>query len=273
MSKSKEAKFNKEVDYKEVVKYLKTKGFYVIDKQEGSASGSITKKFSHIQFGHKKLDGLGLTKLYTPNLIFYYDPSNKGGFFFHLAISIARNDKTCFIPFYGQFHTIVRRNKTLSRVSEHLKELFDNYTDFVDFLQDLRKTVPSKRQRSKFLTQLIEQRFHPYFIAHDKKIIFEKIDHEQFLPQIPGLKDSESLFGLYVRFVFSNLNKTYYMPQTFFYEEPKSNRARVSTSRKPIENRYRIRQFFDLCSNVLFETYNRSGEFEDEETDPDVFVM
>lgn len=275
MDAKKESKFNKEVNYKEVENYLKTKGFYQIDKQEGDPKGSVTKKFSFTRFGHKKLDGLGLTKLYTPELIFYYDPSDSTGFFFHLGITISRTDRTCFVPFFGKYHTIVRKNKTLARVSEHLKELFDNYVDFVDFLQDMRKIQLGTKSQEKFVSKLVEQRFHKYFISHDKDIVLSKINNEQFLAFMPSLaKEDNSLFGTYIRFIFSNLDKEYFSPQTFYYRDPETGKIRPTVSRKPIENIYRIRQFFDLCSDVLFETYSKHGNVKDEQLDdPDVFHM
>lgn len=274
MNTRKESKFNKEVGHKEVEKYLKTKGFYQIEKQEGDPKGSITKKFSFMRFGHPKLDGLGLTKLYTPELIFYYDPSDVTGFFFHLGLTLARTDRSCFIPFFGKYHTIVRKNKTLARVSEHLKELFDNYVDFIDFIQDLRKVELAPKQRERFVSNLVEQRFHKYFISHDKDIALNKIENDQFLTNIPGLKEPDSMFGLYVRFVFSNLDREYFSPQTFYFNEPETGKIRPTVSRKPIENVYRIRQFFDLCSDVLFQTYTKHGNIKDNyNDDPDVFFM
>lgn len=273
MSTRKESKFNKEIGHKEVVNYLKSKGFYQIEKQQGDPKGSITKKFSYIRFGHPKLDGLGLTKLFTPELIFYYDPSDITGFFFHLGITLAKTDRSCFIPFFGKYHTIVRKNKTLARVSEHLKELFDNYVDFIDFIQDMRKIELDKKSRNKFLSLLVEQRFHKYFISHDKEIELSKTNNEQFLIDIPGLREPDSMFGIYVRFIFANLDREYFVPQTFYFKEPETGKIRPTVSRKPIENVYRIRQFFDLCSDVLFKTYTKHGNMKFENDDPDVFFM
>lgn len=244
-------------NYKHVIKHLKSKGFYIIQKIMGEKEGTIAKRMSCIRFGHKKMDGnclfLGPGKKHIPELLFYFDTNNEVSFFFNFAVSISGTKRDSFIPFFGEFETSVRENKSEEKLAETLRLFFEKYQDFVDFILKVQYTSLSYFSKSDFIENLTEVRFHKYFVANGKEIDMKQTDTTQFDLDMDILDDN-SLFSIYSRFILSNTNAKFFNSKTIFLRDLSSGIIHKSKTRSAIKSVYKSRQFFELCSTVFFET-------------------
>lgn len=248
-------------NYKQAIKHIKSKGFYIIEKRMGEKKGTIAKRMSFVRFGHSKMDGhalfLGVDQKYIPELIFYFDPTNEGSFFFNFAISIVGTKRDAFIPFFGEFETSVREFKSKEKLSETLRLFFEKYQDFIDFILRICFTDLCQSTKSKLTKSLIEARFHKYFVSNGKEIDSENTDSSQFDFEMKTLNDN-SIFSIYSKFMLSSTNNSFFNSQTIFLKDLCTGKIHNSKTRSAITNVYKARQLFELCYQELYQSYLES---------------
>lgn len=247
----------KEMTHKQAIKIMKSRGFYIIDKIEGDKKGTIAKRMSYVRFGHKGMDGynllFGSNRAFIPELIFYYDASDSSSFFFNFGISLMGTKRKAFIPFFGKFTTAIREVKSSKKFFEALSIFFELYHDFVTYVSQLRNTKIDSFLKKHVLKSLISMRFHSYFISNGKEIDLEETDIGQFTSNVISIDQNESIFDIYTKFVVSNTCDDLFSPQVVILRDKKTKDFSRCTTRSIISNTYKARQFFELCSNTLFQ--------------------
>lgn len=179
----------------EITSLLKDKGFYEIKSKKSLNTKDLNSK----RFGHKKLDGLILTDQYIPELIFYYNQDTTKDYIFKLAISISGTSREHCITFGKPFISVIK-DKSYKEIINSLKLLFDQYVEFIDYIQTLRKISPSEEIRIELINLFNETRIKNYKSNKSKKDLLSEIKENVIFPAVPSLEEPESLFGLYVRF-------------------------------------------------------------------------
>ncbi len=241
MSQEIPAKFKKDTSYKDVIKFLQSKGF--TEKEVSIHDKSANSKFggqSFIRFDHKNFRKMKGSD-YIPELIMFFDARNEAGYLFCLAADINHSGEKFSIPFFGEYSAVCKRNKTLGFVNNKLVEVFDNLNKFVEFIGYAKMMKLDQKKSLKFLQNMAKVRLSVPFLNAKLTALLEpkNFDYSQLTPSIDGIKQNNTPWSLFVHASMALLDPDHFVKVEFTTVDENGIKNETGI-RRPITNVHRL---------------------------------
>lgn len=266
----KEINYSKVTDFNDVIAFLTSKGFKEVDYHVAPDSASKMGAYSYTRLTHSLFEKMKVKLPNTkftpkPELIMYFDSLDESGYVFSLSWDLGLNE-TSYVPFFGSYSRVVRKNKSFIRVNNSLNDLFSEFHKFVEYSHFLSKKTLSDYQKRNLVKSLIECRFLKNYITAGITVDLNDVQYNDFLTYEHSFAQKPTYFNIFAMIHMALFNDEYFTEARYKKKDKKGSISEIKLA-KPIKNVFRSYELRRLLYNVLDEKVFGKKEEDDDPTE------